>query len=118
MVLVFWMVAATSAIAGLWGHFVNWTADTIGLFGELLALALWPFWSLFLLSFGWEIAAAGLFFDVFDDATPPGRWRLHHLSPPDRWGSESVARPMRHAFLHDDPRVFATAVAWIQELNS
>jgi hypothetical protein len=112
--LMFWMTAIIFAIAGLWGHFVNWGAETLEYMGQLLALALWPIWSLFLLGFGWEIAVAGLFFDVFAESTPPGRWRLHHVSAPDH-GSESVLRPMRHAFLHDDPRVFAAVVAWIQE---
>jgi len=111
--IMFLTIALTFGAAGLWRYFVYLFAEVIEKCGELLALVLWPIWSLFLLGFGWEVAAAGIFFDVFAESTPPGRWELHHLGAPENWGADSAPRPVRHAFLHDDPRVFATVVAWI-----
>ncbi|MBA2303187.1 MAG: hypothetical protein H0W08_11195 [Acidobacteria bacterium] len=115
VIVVFGTALLILAMAGLWGLVLEWGAEPLEYAAGATGLALWPIWSLFLLGFGWEVAVASFFLDVFAEATPRGRWELHHLGPPEHWGSESVARPMRHAFLHDDPRVFAAVVVWIQE---
>lgn len=83
--------------------------------GSVIAVLLWPLWVLLLLPFGWEIALCSPFLDVFVEPTPPGRWTIHHLESPSAWETAELARPVRHSFLHDDPRASAAAVAWIRQ---
>ena len=52
---------------------------------------------------------------LFVEAAPGGQWALLHLGSPLDWASGNDRRPVRHSYLHDDPRVFKLTVAWIRE---
>jgi hypothetical protein len=97
---------------------IGWAGMTV-VFGMIMTISLvgLPIASLLLIPFGWEIAACALFLEVFAETTPPGPWDLLHLQQPEAWAKDG-ARPVRHSFLHEDPRVFAAASEWISHLFS
>ncbi len=96
------------------------------LFASLLPTLLAPILlfllGLMLLPFGWEVAIAAPFVEIFAEATPPGTWNIIQLSRREcLWprDEESETGGLRHSAVYDSQRaILEVAVFLAERLNA
>jgi hypothetical protein len=92
--------------AGLYGYVFNFVLSGVALFPLLAILAV------LVIPFGWELAIACTRLDVTVEATPPGTWVVHQLSPFNDRSVNDLG--MSHAATHERPDAIHVVRSWVE----
>jgi hypothetical protein len=78
----------------------------------LLLFPLLAILAILVVPFGWELAIACTRLDVTVEATPPGTWVVHQLSPVNAPELKSV--DLSHAATHERADAIRTVASWVE----